>query len=305
MFSKHTNDMKKNIHSLGCKTALLYFVFSLLTLHGQNTSSVTQSNTVLSSATTKLKDKSNPVSSKNGKLTDSKKSEYRYQLKRGGAQKDTSKSPFLKDNSVLNSTTNAFKSVKNSNLKRSTAVNSNNSANLGSRNSNLQNPGISEVAEKNSSSESSVSPFEAMKGKAEDLSKRDAFAKHYKNSDGSFTAVIGLEPLHYLKNGKWEEISLNLTKVSSINYAYSNTMNVMESYFGSTSHEGILSMTKEGEVKEFLNTKMYWEVNGKETGVIQSSDAGITVKDNQAYYNNLYGDISAEFLIETGKRKLI
>lgn len=155
-----------------------------------------------------------------------------------------------------------------------------------------------------SGGDSELSPLQHMAGKAEDFSKRDATSKHFKNADGSYTAVIGAVPLHYKKNGTWQDIDTKITKTTSGDYSYANTTNLMESYFGSSAHQGILSKTKEGEVKEFLNTKMYWEVNGKETGVIQSSDAGITIKGNEAYYNNMYGDISAEFLIETRKRKL-
>ncbi|WP_285270303.1 T9SS type A sorting domain-containing protein [Kaistella rhinocerotis] len=138
----------------------------------------------------------------------------------------------------------------------------------------------------------------------EDLPRRDASSKHFKNADGSYTALIGVTPLHYKKAGKWEDIDTKISKTASGEYSYANTANLMESYFGSSAKQGILSKTKEGEVKEFLNTKMYWEVNGKEVGTVYSANSEVSVKGNEAYYNNMYGDISAEFLIETGKRKL-
>lgn len=149
-----------------------------------------------------------------------------------------------------------------------------------------------------------LSPLALMKGKVEDLPRRDASSKHFKNADGSYTALIGVTPLHYKKAGKWEDIDTKITKTTSGEYSYANTTNLMESYFGSSAHQGILSKTKEGAVKEFLNTKMYWEVNGKEVGTVYSANSEVSVKGNEAYYNNMYGDISAEFLIETGKRKL-
>lgn len=283
--------MKKIIHSLGCKTALLCFVFSLLTLHAQNTSSVTQLNTVLSSSTTTLTNKANPVSSKDGNL-------------KGGKKTDTSKNPLLKDNSVLKAATNAFKSIKNSTLEHSTEADSNNAGNLGIRSSNLQNSGISEVAEKNSSSESSVSPFEAMKGKAEDLSKRDAFSKQFKNTDGSYTAVIGSSPIHYQKDGKFLDINPTIVGNIDKDYPFANKTNLFESYFGANATQGIKTKTSKGEVTEFLNTKMYWEVNGMAAGTISSSNPNLSVNANEASYKNLYGTISAEFLIGTGERKL-
>lgn len=148
------------------------------------------------------------------------------------------------------------------------------------------------------------SPIALMKGKVEDQSRRDASSKHFKNADGSYTALIGVTPLHYKKAGKWEDIDTKITKTTSGEYSYSNTTNLMESYFGGSAQQGILSKTKEGAVQEFLNTKMYWEVNGKEVGTVLSANSEVTVKGNQAFYNNLYGNISAEFLIGTGKRKL-
>ena len=42
-------------------------------------------------------------------------------------------------------------------------------------------------------------------------SKRSRFVKQFSMSDGSFTAVTYSMPVHYKKNGKWEEINTSLT----------------------------------------------------------------------------------------------
>lgn len=170
------------------------------------------------------------------------------------------------------------------------------------------NPKILSQASGNSSHElktTEQNPLEMMKGKREDISKRDAFSKHYKNEDGSYTAIIGSTPIHYRKiGGAYEDIDTRITKNADPAFSYANTTNLFESYYGAKTSDGIKSKTAEGEIREFLNTKMYWEVNKQETGTIHSKDVSVTVKDDKAYYNNLYGNISAEFITEIGKRKL-
>ncbi|MDY0088878.1 MAG: hypothetical protein RBR78_00775, partial [Flavobacteriaceae bacterium] len=150
----------------------------------------------------------------------------------------------------------------------------------------------------------SGSPFDAVRGKAEDLSKRDAFSKHYKNEDGSYTALIGAGPIHFEKGGQFYDISHNITANGDASYPYSNTTNLFESYFGATAHTGVKNSTPEGEITEFLNTKMYWEVNGQAVNTLASANTAVTIQADKAYYNNLYGSIAAEFAIESGRRKL-
>lgn len=149
-----------------------------------------------------------------------------------------------------------------------------------------------------------ISPIESMQGKPEDLAKRDAFSKHFKNADGSYMAVVASGPVHYQKNGQWEDIDTNINNSSYGSYAYANTANLLESYFGNSAQKGVMSKTPKGEVKEFLNTKMYWEVNGQKAGEIAGADVAAKIGGNQLFYNNLFGNISAEFTILTGKRKL-
>lgn len=282
--------MKKFIHSLGCKTALLYFVFSLLSLHAQNITSVTQASTVSSSLTTKITDPSIPRLLKDKKRSASKTS----------GEKSAGKS--VKDNSALNANSSAFQRINNSNLKLNTAANSNNAAIL-LRPDNVKNSRTSEGPEKSNTQENFTSPLDAMKGKQEDVTKRDAYSKHFKNSDGSFTAIIGAGQIHYEKNGKWADIDTKVEKSSYKNYTLSNTANVMESYFGKST-EGILSKTAEGEVKEFLNAEMFWEVKGQKINVLKGRDVLPKVDDDRVSYNNLFGRISAEYTVQTGKRKL-
>lgn len=140
----------------------------------------------------------------------------------------------------------------------------------------------------------------------EDRSRRDAFSKHYRLADGNYTAVIGAGPIHYLKNGQYEDIDVRVETVSDApsGYPYGNRKNILQSFFGERVSRGIVSRTEEGDVKEFLNTRMYWETGGAESGRIPSADVACTVSGDKASYRNLYPGIDAEFTVEGGRRKL-
>ncbi|HEY8403077.1 MAG TPA: hypothetical protein VIK71_00575, partial [Flavobacteriales bacterium] len=154
-------------------------------------------------------------------------------------------------------------------------------------------------------SETSSSQLELMKGKREDISKRDAYSKHFVNEDGSFTAVIGAGPIHYQKNGEYFDIDHTITTQPSATYPYANLTNIMESHFGATSHLGVKSVVPEGEVREFINNTMYWEVNGEAVNTIAAANVPVQLNGSEkAVYANLFGSIDAEFTIESGRRKL-
>lgn len=147
-------------------------------------------------------------------------------------------------------------------------------------------------------------PLEAMKGKPEDLSKRTVNSKHFKNADGSFTSIISAGAMHYEKNGKWNDINTSIVNSGKANYKFVNLTNLMESHFGTNSAEGLLSISKEGTVKEFLNKKMYWEVAGKAINLQEAANVVGTVKEDKIYYHDLFGKIGAEFTVNIGQRKL-
>lgn len=140
--------------------------------------------------------------------------------------------------------------------------------------------------------------------KKELVEKRDMTSKHFQNEDGSLTAILAAGPIHYNDNGKWKDINHQITANSNSVYSYANTTNLLESYFGAYSNIGVKNKTAQGEVKEFLNLKMYWEVAGQTQSVTNAANVPVSVSGDKAYYNNLFGNISAEFAIESGRRKL-
>lgn len=135
----------------------------------------------------------------------------------------------------------------------------------------------------------------------EQIAMRDANTKHFKNSDGTYTAVISAAPVHYLKNKQWTEIN---TLIKEENNSPVNATNAMKTTFGNTSAAGIVSETSEGIVNEFLNLKKYWEVNGQPVQLVQAQNSAAVVNGSQLTYPNLFGEISARYTIQSAKRKL-
>lgn len=143
-------------------------------------------------------------------------------------------------------------------------------------------------------------------GRTEDTRKRDAFSKHYKNADGSYTAVIGSGPVHYLKNQRYEDIREEVVPnpVPDGAYPYLNETNLMSTYFGANAGKGIMGRTEEGDIREFLNTRMYWETNGQQTAAVSGLPVQAGVAGNRVLYAGIYEGVDAEFTVLVGRRKL-
>lgn len=136
------------------------------------------------------------------------------------------------------------------------------------------------------------------------IEKRDLFSKHFLEQDGSYTAAIASGPIHYDHSGVFWDIDNTIRPSTAVGYAYDNKENLMESYFGATLHQGVKNKTKEGEVLEFLETAMHWEVDGLKVNERQSANVMFAAHGNKGYYNNLYEAVNAEFILSNGKRKL-
>ena len=44
----------------------------------------------------------------------------------------------------------------------------------------------------------------------EDVEQRSAFAKIFKRTDGTYTALLSADPIHFLEDGEWKEIDNTL-----------------------------------------------------------------------------------------------
>jgi hypothetical protein len=144
-------------------------------------------------------------------------------------------------------------------------------------------------------------------GRQEDISKRDLYAKHFVNDNGSFTAIVSASPLHYEENGQYHNIDGSITPNTTgafQSYAYANTTNLMKTYFSEIASNGLLSISKEGAVKEFTNTRIFWEQNGMELNSIHSNSVLATVNNEKITYPNIYPFVDAQYTLTAGRREL-
>lgn len=140
--------------------------------------------------------------------------------------------------------------------------------------------------------------------KQELTNKRDMTSKHFVNEDGTMSAILASGPLHYEQNGAWHDIDHRIMPTGDEEYAYANTANLLQSFFGATAATGVKNSTPDGELKEFLNVKMFWESSDQPISVVSASDVPVSIDGDRAIFNNVLGGIHAEFAIESGRRKL-
>ncbi|HOY32602.1 MAG TPA: HYR domain-containing protein, partial [Bacteroidales bacterium] len=136
------------------------------------------------------------------------------------------------------------------------------------------------------------------------IEKRTRVAKHFRNDDGSYAAIIG-GLLHYKdENNLWQEIDYSIRKNQSVNYIshpFCNITQDIKTYFPEKAeHSGI--------IMEFENMQLnFWKSpQMKISNTDQSSIVNITagaskgiVSGNVIQYNDFPG-ITDEFVIKEG-----
>ena len=165
---------------------------------------------------------------------------------------------------------------------------------------------ISLLKENNSTNHQSSkgeTPISSQKG-TENRAMRDLFTKHFNNGDGTYTAIIGSGPVHYYKNQEYQDIDDKIVANNSAEYPFANKTNVMESFFGASATNGILSKTAEGSLLEFTQNRMYWEINGQPLSSVSGGNVPVRIYGNRAVYKDIFNGIDAEFIILGGARKL-
>jgi len=125
------------------------------------------------------------------------------------------------------------------------------------------------------------------------ISKRDANAKHFINTDGSVTAVISAGNVHYKdESGQWKDIRTDIRPNASgtyVEYPYAVLENNFQLYFPETLDNGYIIQTKSGDVK--LGMKGEIRLITKEMQVLKTmtrTSAFATVSDNTMKFDESY-----------------
>ena len=131
--------------------------------------------------------------------------------------------------------------------------------------------------------------------------KRDEYTKVYKKSDGSYTAIMTEEPLHYLYNGEWEEINNSMSLNGSL---YTNLDNLFNVELPETidSNEN-LTVEKDGYELSF-NIDNIEESSAVVENNIVVSDTNITIADeaiaqtqSSVTYNDVAEDTDLQYIV--------
>lgn len=150
----------------------------------------------------------------------------------------------------------------------------------------------------NPTSEDNVSDAEILYEVEE---KRDEYTKVYKKSDGTYTAVKTIEPLHYLKDDVWEEINNSMSLNGSL---YTNLDNLFNVEFPeSIDINENLTVEKDGYELSFSVDNIEESSAVVENDIVVS-DTNITVADeaiaqtqSSVTYNDVAEDTNLQYIV--------
>ncbi len=137
----------------------------------------------------------------------------------------------------------------------------------------------------------------------EEVSLRDQNSKHFRNSDGSFSAIIAAGNLHYWENQRWNTIFHSIETNSS---GFHNLTNGHKTFYPATSANSLRTILPDGtEMRDMIGMRMYFLASEQEIysqGILGTNG---NVNFNVLTYPNVYGDgIDLRLTQETTKRKM-
>lgn len=111
---------------------------------------------------------------------------------------------------------------------------------------------LTPIATVSISANNAQTPFSS----TEIVGMRSAYEKNYLNADGTITAVINSNPIHFYQDEKWNDIdnTLRLVSGSNSNLYYQNTQNSMKVKFAEE-----LRAEQDLVVIEYDNSKISWQ----------------------------------------------
>ena len=161
-------------------------------------------------------------------------------------------------------------------------------------------PAISlENAIKNTS-QPTEDPLSKLKPEDEIIELRDATTKHYKNPDGSITAVLSAGPVHYEDNGEWKDVDLDVEENNTgihPEYAYSSIKNNTHRFYSKYSgDQGLLIDIKGDLFKDWINPEMRWlDANGKNLEKTTANKVQATPHTNNIIYPEVFKNTDVSF----------
>lgn len=150
--------------------------------------------------------------------------------------------------------------------------------------------------------------FSKYKPEDEVVEMRDIATKQFKNPDGSFTAIITAGPIHYLENGKWKEILIDIEKnVSKLHpdYAFATVQAAGKRFYPSYSNKGLLIDFDNDIYQDWINPNMQWlDKYGKTLASTQGTIVKGTADSNHITYPSVFKNTDVVFRQTTDGRRM-
>lgn len=140
--------------------------------------------------------------------------------------------------------------------------------------------------------------FETFDMRTEDVSKRDAFTKHFPTGDGHYAAVVGAGHVHYNENGAWLTIATDIMPNNSgknTQYSYYNKWNSFKTFYGANPTQGILIQKGNESTKLWQNPEMAWlDAAGSQISVVKAqANAVVGLNKQEITYKKVFNNIDA------------
>ena len=143
---------------------------------------------------------------------------------------------------------------------------------------------------------------------------RDKYTKVYKKSDGTYTAMVSLEPLHFMQDGKWTDIDNTLISAEKNGKSVlTNKNGIIDVFFPemlsdkteiSIENDGyslsfVLQDIKESEVEISENTEAFSSTESSN----QQIGEDIKTQSESAVYENVMRETDIEYSVSSDKIK--
>lgn len=135
------------------------------------------------------------------------------------------------------------------------------------------------------------------------IEKRDANSKHFRNGDGTITALIAAGNINYKEGGQWKTIFHSIEQSST---GFTNIHNLFKTYYPLNANGHVLTKLPNGsEFKDLLNMRMYFQTGTTQMEVRNISSSPGNSNFNQLTYRDVYGQgIDLRLTQNTSHRKL-
>lgn len=144
--------------------------------------------------------------------------------------------------------------------------------------------------------------------------KRDEFTKVYKKNDGSYTAMVSSEPLHFIENGKWTDIDNTLvSSVENGESVFTNTNSMFDIMFPEELSEDSAIEIKNDEYSLSFSLQdieiSQVEITENTNNSADTNENNQQIKEqlktqsNSALYENVMPETDIEYSVSSNKIK--